>query len=287
MNKKIKLAIAKGRLFQDVLSILSDAGFKVYDDGRNYRPRIDDPDIEVKILKPQNIPRLVEIGSQDIAFTGHDWVIEEKANVEELLDLKLNPVKIIAAIPDSKSIDELKNKKIRVASEYEIISKDFLENEGFDYIFIKSFGTTEAFIPEDADMIIDNMSTGKTLKENHLKVYNEILFSSTRLIANKDAMVDTWKKKKISYFLMLLQGALDARKKLLVEMNVSNDKFENLVKQLPFMRAPTVSKLHNDQGYALKTVVEKSKINHYLPLFIENGATDILIFNLLNIINNS
>ena len=284
MNKKIKLAIPKGRLYDEVVRLVEDAGFKLAKNGRNYRPYINDPEIEVKILKPQNIPKLVELGSQDLAFTGYDWVMEQEANVVELFDINQNPVKLIAAVPDTTDMEKLKTSKIRVASEYETITKNFLDKEGFDYVFIKSFGATEVFVPEDADMIIDNSSTGKTLKDNKLVVYKELLTSSTRIIANKDAMKDSWKSKKINDFLMLIESILEGRKRLLIEMNVSKDKLDSLIPALPCMKSPTVSKLYGDQGYAVKIAVEKEKVGKLIPFLKENGATDILVFNLKKVI---
>lgn len=223
-ERRIKLAIPKGRLYDEVARLIEDAGFQLSKNGRSYRPYINDSEIEVKIIKPQNIPKLIELGSQDIAFTGYDWVVEQGADVVELLDLEFNPVRIVAAIPEGKDITQSKNQKIRVASEYERISKEFLEENDIDYVFIKSFGATEVFIPEDADMIIENTETGKTLKDNGLAVFKEIFSSSTRLIANKDSLKNPWKKRKINNFLTLIKSTLEERKRLLIEMNVSKTR---------------------------------------------------------------
>lgn len=284
MKNKIKLAIPKGRLYDEVVTLIGDAGYKLSKNGRNYRPYINDPEIEVKILKPQNIPLLVQRGSQDIAFTGFDWVVEQKADVLELIDLKFNSVKVVAAIPKSANLKDLKKNKLRVASEYESIARNFLEKEGLDYIFIKSYGATEVFIPEDADMIIDNSSTGTTLNDNDLRIYKEILYSSTRIIANRDSMKDNWKLKKINNFLMLIKSILEGRKRLLIEMNVSQDNMRKLVPILPCMKSPTIAKLYKDQGYAVKIAVEKDKIGKLIPLLKDYGATDILVFNLNKVI---
>lgn len=282
MDNILKLAIPKGRLYDEVLRLLEDAGFQLSKNGRCYRPFINDKEIEVKIIKPQNIPKLVELGSQDIAFSGYDWIVEQNADVKELIDLGFNPVKIVVAIPEGESVS--KDNRIRVASEYERISKEFLEREELDYLFIKSFGATEVFIPEDADMIIDNAATGKTLKENGLVVFKELLSSSTRLIANKTSLKDPWKKKKIENFLMLIMSILEGRKRLLIEMNVTETDMVKLIPLLPCMKSPTVSKLYGDQGYAVKIAVEKEKVGKLIPFLKENGATDILVFNLKKVI---
>ena len=283
-ERRIKLALPKGRLYGEVVRLLEDAGFQLSKNGRSYRPYINDPEIEVKIFKPQNIPKLIELGSQDLAFAGYDWVVEQGADVVELLDLEFNPVRIVAAIPEGKDITQSKNQKIRVASEYERISKEFLEKEGMNYVFINSFGATEVFIPEDADMIIDNTSTGKTLKENGLAVFKEILSSSTRLIAHKDSLQDPWKKRKIDNFLTLIRSILEGRKRLLIDMNVSKENLKKLIPVLPCMKSPTIAKLYGDQGYAVKIAIEKEKVGELIPLLKENGATDILVFKLEKVI---
>ncbi|MDZ7335902.1 MAG: ATP phosphoribosyltransferase, partial [candidate division KSB1 bacterium] len=151
---KIKMVIPKGRIFNNVIKLLNDAGFGIDVDERSYIPRVEDPEIEAKIMKPQNIPRLLELGSHDIGFTGHDWVIETRANIIELMDLEFDPVKIIAAIPEAMDQTDWRQRKLVVASEYEQIAKNYLEKKRFQYILLRTFGATEVFPPDDADMII-------------------------------------------------------------------------------------------------------------------------------------
>lgn len=282
MSNKIKLAIPKGRLYGEVARLIEDSGFKLTKNGRNYRPCLSDPEIEVKILKPQNIAKLVELGSQDIAFVGYDWIVEQEADVAELLDLAFDPVKIVCAIP--KGMNPMKTQKIRVASEYENISRSFLRKEGLDFVFIKSFGATEVFVPEDADMIIDNISTGRTLEDNDLVIYKKILSSSTRLIANKDSMKDPWKAGKINNFLTLLKSVQEGRKRLLIEMNVPEANLDKLLPILPCMKSPTIAKLYGQQGYAVKIAVEKEKVTELIPFLKKNGVTDILVLDLKKVI---
>ena len=280
--RKLKIAIPKGKLFDKVSSLLSEAGLGLSQNGRNYRPKCADCEIEVKVLKPQNIPKLVELGSQDVAFTGYDWIAEEGAQVSELLDTGFDPVKIVAAIPAATAPGSLQSRKIRVASEYENLTKSFLSSNGLDFVFIRSFGATESFVPEDADMIVDNSSSGTTLKENGLSIYAEILSSSTRFVANKDALSDPWKAQKIADILLLLTSVIEARKRLLIEMNVPQDKFEAILPALPSMKAPTVSKLYGEkqEGYAVKTAVLKDQVPALIPRLKALGATDILVYSL-------
>lgn len=279
---RLKLAVPKGKLFEKVSGLLSEAGLGLSQNGRNYRPKCSDCQIEVKVLKPQNIPKLVELGSQDIAFTGYDWIVEEGAQVCELLDTGFDPVKVVAAMPAATDPCSLQGRRITVASEYENLTKSFLANRGLDFVFIRSFGATESFVPEDADMIVDNSSSGNTLKENGLSTYAEILSSSTRFVANRNALADAWKAQKISDVLLLLQSVLEARKRLLIEMNVPQDKLEAIMPALPSMKAPTVSKLYGDkqEGYAVKTAVLKDQVPALIPKLKALGATDILVYSL-------
>lgn len=279
-KNKLKLAIPKGRLYDELVELLKDAGYKIKRDGRNYRPYISDHEIEVKLFKTQNIPKLVELGSQDIAFTGQDWVVEENADVKEVLNLELSPVKIVAAIPKDLDMNKFNGKKLRVASEYENLTNNFLKKKGIDFIFIRSYGATEVFIPEDADMIVDNTSTGKTLEHNGLSIYETVLESSTRLIANKDSLKDSWKKKKIEDFITLITSVLEAKKRVFIEMNVPEGKVEEILPLLPSMKSPTVMKHYNKEGCAVKIAVKKDEINKLIPLLKKKGITDILVMKI-------
>lgn len=234
------------------------------------------------MLKPQNIPKLVELGSQDIAFTGYDWIVEEGAQVSQLLDTGFDAVAVVAAIPATASPGSLQGRRIRVASEYENLTRGFLASKGLDFVFIRSFGATESFVPEDADMIVDNSSSGTTLKENGLLAYAEILSSSTRFVANKDALSDPWKAQKIADILLLLTSVIEARKRLLIEMNVPQDCFDAVLPALPCMKSPTVSKLYGEKnaGYAVKTAVLKTDVPSLIPKLKALGATDILVYSL-------
>lgn len=282
--KKFKLVVPKGRIYKKVVELLGDIGIKVEADDRTYRPFVNSPEIYVKIMKPQNIPKLVEIGAHDAGFTGYDWILETGADVVELLDTGFDPVKVVAAIPVDSHWEELKSRKVIAASEYENITKKFLQEKGLDYIFIRTFGATEVFPPEDADLIVDNSATGRTLEMNRLKVVKELFSSSTRFIVNKKALEDKWKKEKIDEMLMLFKAVLNARERVMLEMNVPKDKFEEIVKILPCMRAPTVAPLYGDQGYAIKVAVKKDEVRSLIPLLKKMGATDILEYELRKVI---
>lgn len=278
--KKLKIVIPKGRLNKRVTQLLNDAGMGIETDERRYIPHVDDPEIEAKIMKPQNIPQLVEVGSHDLGFTGLDWITETGADVTELLDTGFDPVTIVAAIPEYLEETDLFSRKIIAASEYEGIAGKYLESRGLDYYLIRTFGATEVFPPDDADMIIDNMSSGRTLEEHKLKVIHRFMSSTTRLIANKQSMADPWKKAKMDELLMLMRSVLDARERVMLEMNIPKDKFDLIVGTLPCMRAPTVSPLYNNEGFAVKIAVKKNEAAKLIPKLKRMGASDILEYNM-------
>lgn len=279
MNK-LKLVIPKGRIHDKVVELLNQAGIHLQRSDRSYRPLVSDPEIEVKIMKPQNIPQLVQLGRHDIGFTGYDWIAETRADVAEIMDLGFDPVRIIAAVPREFVGSNWKNRRLVVVSEYENISRAYLDLQGYDYVFLRTFGASEAFPPDDADMIIDNTETGQTLEEHHLVPVAEIIESSTRFIANHASLRDPWKQDKIEKMRLLFTAILDARDRVMLEMNVPADRLEEIVRVLPCMRSPTVAPLFGDQGYAVKIAVKKSETARLIPYLKRIGATDILEYEL-------
>ncbi len=278
----IRLAIPKGYMSRNVAALFSDCGIEIKENGRSYRPFCSDPEIIVKIKKPQNIAKLVEGGAYDAGITGYDWIVESGASVCELVDLRMDKVKIVAAVP--LGYDLKKDKKIVVASEYENISRRFLSSEGYKFSFIKSFGATEAYPPEDADMIVENVATGRTLMWNNLCSVGTILESSTRFIANKDSLCDDGKKDKIDELVCAMKSVLLGRNKVLLEMNVDAGDLKGLMSVLPAMKMPTVSELYCGSGYAVKTCVDRCCVGKLIPVLKRAGARDILEYNLRKIV---
>jgi len=272
----IKLALPKGRMAEGVLNLMEDAGVKVLANGRNYRPLCRDSRFELKILKPQDIVRMVELGRHDLAFAGHDWVVELGASVEELLDTELDSVRIVAAAPDEfVASGELRSRPIVVASEYERITTTWLNQEGFNAVFVRSHGATEVFPPEDADLIVDNTATGRTLVENGLTEIATLMRSSTRLIANPSLMQGP-NREVVEEFLLLVRSVLDARKRVMLEMNVAPTALDAVLRELPCMRKPTVMPLSGDGGYAVKSAVLRAEVARIIPRLKSAGAMDIL-----------
>jgi ATP phosphoribosyltransferase len=279
MNK-LRLVIPKGRISENVVRLLEETGIRLQKNDRVYRPLASDPEIEVKIMKPQNIPELIELGRHDAGFTGYDWIVESRARVAEIMDLGFDPVRIIAALPRERREEDLRGRKIVVVSEYENIAREYLDREKYDYVFLRTYGASEAFPPDDADLIVDNTETGQTMEEHNLAPIAQILESSTRFIANRKSLEDPWKQDKIERLKLLMTAVLDARDRVMLEMNVPKDRLEDIVKVLPCMRSPTVAALFGDQGYAVKIAVRKSEIPKLIPFLKKIGATDILEYEL-------
>ncbi len=290
MSDKLKMVIPKGRLQEKVEALLARVGIELMFSTRSYRPVCSDPDVEVKLVKPQNIPALISLGRHDCGFTGLDWIIEQDfaddPNLVELVDLGYNKVRIVAAVPEDLAENDAykTRKKLVIASEYHKLAADYVKKQGLDAILIKTYGATEALPPEDADMIIDNTSTGSTLVMNRLVIVDELLASTTRFISSRQAMDDAKKGDKLRKIRMLMESVRMADKKVLLEMNVAADKFEQLVSHLPSMRSPTVSPLYQEKGYAVKVAVPSSEVPLLIPELVKLGATDILEYKLEKIV---
>jgi len=285
MSSKLKMLVPNGHIQKKVLMLLGRIGLEVKLGERSYRPTCSDGEIELKMLRPQNAPKLVELGRHDCGFAGHDLVVEEQAGVIELLDLGYDPVKVVVAVPDGLAgSDDLFSRRLIIASEYDRLTRDYIKKKKLDAVHVRTYGATEALPPEDADMVIDNTASGQTLRLNNLTVIDEIMESTTRFICNKDALEDPWKKKKLDEITMLMKSTLNADKRVLLEMNVSGECFEKLVADLPCMRAPTVSPLHNGDGYAVKIAVPVKDVPKLIPKLIEAGARDILEYRLEKIV---
>jgi len=273
---KIKMAIPKGKLQIEIVKLLGQIGLTLQSNDRNYRPLCSDPMFEIKLLKSQNIPKLVELEQHDIGFAGLDWIAEQQADVKVLQSLGFDPVDIVACIPDDWDYADLKKRRIIVATEYKVLSDEFLSQQGFDYKLIRSYGATEVFPPEDADMIIDNTSTGTTIIANHLKIVDTIYQSNTQFFANQACMNDPEKKAIIDDMLVLINGVLNGRKRVLLEMNCKENTIAKIVELLPAMRSPTVSQLYQSNDFAIKAAVMRNEVKYLIPPLIKAGATDIL-----------
>jgi ATP phosphoribosyltransferase len=283
MNK-LRVLIPKGRIFDNVSALFSDAGFPVDMADRTYRPVIAAGWLDAKIMKPQNVGELLEMGSHDAGFTGADWIKESGADVEEILDLGFDRVRIVAAVPAGTGDDLLRSKKLVVATEYVNLAESWLGSSGYRYRILRTYGATEVFPPDDADMIIDNTSSGQTLRDNGLRIVAVLLESSTRFVASREAMADREKRGRIEELAMLFRAVLDGRDRVMLEMNVPKNCFAEVAAGLPAMRSPTVAPLYGDEGYAVKIAIKKSEVPEIIPRLKKLGVVDIVEYDLRKVV---
>ena len=284
-NDTLRLALPKGRMQDAVLVLLGDAGIRVTPTARGYRPAVSLPDCETKILKHQNIVEMLELGSRDVGFAGADWVEELDAEVVELLDTGLDPVSVVAAAPTGlfERLDEI-GRPLVVASEYERLAKAWIARRDLDAEFVRSFGATEVFPPEDANVIIDNTATGSTLRANDLEIVDTVMPSSTRLYASPQAMQDDGKRERIEDLSLLLRSVLDARKRVMIEVNAPEERLKEVVSLLPCMREATVAPLFGNSGYAVKAAVLREKLHEIIPAIKAAGGTDVAVTDISQIV---
>jgi len=296
-TERLKLALPKGSLEKATFEIFQKSYYKISGQDRTYRPYFSDPEIELRILRPQEIPVYVADGVQDVGITGIDWIRETGANVEKVLDLEYGKVKIVTAFPKSAPYEKAselledywkKGKSVRVSAEYLNITSEYMKSiPTYKKLFGKkepmiitpwwrkgdnpkasvylSFGATEAKPPEIADIIVDVTETGTTLEQNNLRQAETIMVSTAHLVANKSALKDRWKREKIFDLKVMLGGVVEAQKKLHIFVNVKEENLQKLLSQLPALKRPTVSPLSDKGWFDVNTVIGRSDLLKMLP----------------------
>lgn len=283
---KLRVLLAKGRIYESVYELLSDVGISLKLAERTYFPSTNQDDLAFQVVKPQIASALLASNKADVGFSGKDWVYENgvQDQVVEIMDLGFDPVRIVAAIPEARDFEKILKGKVTIATEYQKLSKQWVENKKIDGTIFRTWGTSEGFVQDTDDAIaqvlIDNTSTGSSLKANRLKIVDTLMESSTRMYASKEAMADPEKKQKIMELKMLFETVLNARSRVMLEMNVSEKDFEGLIKGIPSMKSPTVSPLFGGNGYAVKIAVKKSEVPTLLPQLQKLGASDIVEYEL-------
>ena len=294
---KVKFAIPKGSLEEATFKILEKAWTKINRKERTYPVFLDDPDIVVKMIRPQEIPTLVYYGLYDVGITGNDWVGETNADVRSLLNLEYGKIKLVFAIPDNykfKSLDDMiksyakKKKTLRISTEYLTTASKFIKQQkSYKKLYGKkdplivtpwlrlgtnkniqihlSFGATEAKPPDDVDAIMDVTETGTTLTQNQLKIVDTVLDSSAQLIANKNSLQDAKKHEKIFDIVTLLRGAVQGRKYLHIYLNVREENLKRLLSEVSSLKKPTISPLSQKGWYGVNTVIKKSEFYMLVP----------------------
>jgi ATP phosphoribosyltransferase len=294
---KIKFAIPKGSLEEATFSLMERSWTRVQRKSRTYRVTLDDPDITVKMLRPQEIPTFVSDGLYDVGITGNDWIAETKSDVKPLLDLEIGKIKLVVAIPDNykfRSLDDMiaayaRQKKIlRISSEYLTTASKFIKQlKSYKKLYGKkdpqivtpwlrfganknvqihlSFGATEAKPPDAVDAIMDVTETGTTLGQNQLKIVDIVKESSAHLIANKNSLQDKAKREKIYDILTVMRGAVQGKKYLHIYLNVEEKNMQRLLTSLPSLKKPTISPLSAKGWYGINTVIPKSEFHKMIP----------------------
>jgi ATP phosphoribosyltransferase len=279
---QLRVGIPKGSLQETTKKLFALAGFNLRISGRSYYPDIDDPEIQCILIRPQEMARYVEQGVLDCAITGLDWILETGADVAELADLKApwsnyGTVRWVMASKEGspfQHVQDLEGK--RIATEAVGMTERFLKEHGVKAEMEFSWGATEVKPPILADAIVDVSETGSSLRANNLKIMHVVLESTPRFIANHGALEDAWKKDKIDRLLMLLNGAIAASTRVTLAMNAPIDCIQQILKLLPALSTPTVSKLADENWVDVSTVVEERQVRDLVPQLYQAGARGII-----------
>ena len=281
----LRLVIPKGSLERATFELFEAADLKISrTSDRDYHGTISDPRIaSVSILRPQEIPTYIEEGLFDIGVTGEDWIEETGAKVTKITPLEYSketdrPVKVVLAAHRDSGIKSARDLKphSKISTEFPNITRNYFEGLGIPVRVFLSYGATEAKVPEIVDAIVDLTETGSTLRRHGLEIVDVLLESRTQLIANPETYSDADKRRAIDELTLLLRGAVDARGRVLVKLNVKEERLDEILAVLPAMRAPTVSRLAGGGFFAVETVISKSTINTLIPQLKALGAEDVV-----------
>jgi len=287
---RLKLGIPKGSLQDATLDLFSRAGWKITLSSRSYVPTIDDSEIECLMVRAQEMARYVETGALDAGITGHDWVVETGAAVDELSELvyakqRLARVRWVLAVPEDSAmhhVDDLEGKTI--ATEVVHITESYLARHGVKARVEFSWGATEVKVPQLANAIVEVTETGSSLRANRLRIVDTVLESATVFIMNRAAAADPWKREKAENLILMLQGAIAAASKVGLLLNVHRDDLQNVLGVLPALKKPTISALSDPDWVAINTIVEEAVVRQILPKLKAAKAQGIVEYPLNKIV---
>jgi ATP phosphoribosyltransferase len=290
----LRLVLPKGSLERATLALFEAADLSVARSSDvDYRATIDDPRVEeVRILRPQEIPVYVAEGLYDVGITGRDWIEETSSDVVSLGELRYSkstgrPFSIVLAVAEGapwRAVSDLPA-GVRVSTEYPSLARRYLSERGVEADVRLSYGATEAKVPDIADAVVEGTETGRALRAAGLRVLDTILESYSELVVNRAAYDEPAKRHAVHQLHTLLRGAMEARGKVLVKLNVAPADLDGVIRLLPSMKAPTVSQLFGEGGYAVESVVEKTDVNVLIPALKDAGATDIIELQLSKIVH--
>ena len=288
---KLTLGIPKGSLEKTTAEMFQKAGYKINISSRSYFPTIDDPEIECMLIRAQEMSRYVEEGILDCGLTGKDWIVENGSDVEEVAELVYGkvgrkPLRWVLAVPENSGIKTPKDLQgKRIATEAVGMTDRYLKEHGVTASVEFSWGATEVKPPRLADAIVEITETGSSLRANKLKIIDTLCESTTRFIANKASIQDSWKKEKINKLALLLKAALLAEGKVGMMLNVPADKLEEIIEKVPALERPTVSALANEGGFAINTIVDEHIVRDLIPDLLKSGASGIVEYPLNKIVS--
>jgi ATP phosphoribosyltransferase len=288
--KQVRLGIPKGSLEEATVSLMAQAGYKITATERSYYPSIDDSEIECMMVRAQEMPHYVERAVLDFGITGHDWVVESRAKVEEVSELVyakqgMRPVAWVLAVPVHSKFRTVKDLEGRtIATEAVNLTQAYLKANGVKAQVEFSWGATEAKPPELCDAIVELTETGSSLRANNLRVVDTVLESTTRVIVNSDSWKNDWKKRKIENIVLLLEGALSAQSRVGLKMNVASANLQAVLGLLPALKKPTISHLSDEDWVAVETIIEEATVRDLVPELRRVGAQGIVEYPLNKII---
>lgn len=289
-KKTLRLGLPKGSLQEQTLNLLAKAGWKVTSSSRSYVPRVDDPELELRLIRAQEISRYVEHGFLDAGITGADWITENNSNVHVVCEIAYskqttNPARWVLAVPEQspiRSVHDLQGK--RIATELVGFTRRWLEERGIQAEVEFSWGATEVKAPELVDAIVDITETGSSLRANNLRIVETLCTSFPQMIANHASWADPWKRRKIENLALLLRGALAAEEKVGLKLNLPSAKLEELLRLLPALRNPTVSPLAQPGWVAVETVADERVVRELIPQLKAVGAEGIIEYPLNKVV---
>ncbi len=289
-DKVLRIGLPKGSLSAPTLDLFEKAGFNISGASRSYRPSIDDPEIEIRLIRAQEIGRYVDHGFLDCGITGKDWIAENGADVHAVCDLRYsratsNPTRWVLVVPEDSPIQSVKDLEgKRIAAEALGIVERYLEENGVNAEVEFSWGATEVKVPELVDAIVDITETGSSLRANKLRIVDVLMESYPQFVVKHESWADDWKRSKIEHLTTLLQGALAARDMVGLKLNLEESKVDAVLECLPSLRKPTVSRLAQDGWVAIEVVLTELQVRELVPTLRELGAEGIIEYPLNKVI---
>ena len=287
----LKLGLPKGSLQESTFSLFKKAGYGFSVSSRSYFPSTDDNELEAMLVRAQEIARYVEEGIFDAGLTGKDWILENDAEVHEVMDLcyskqSMRPCRWILAVPESSPVQSVKDLEGKhIATEAVKMTQSYLEQNGVKAEVEFSWGATEVKTPDLVDAIVEITETGSSLRANKLRIVDELLVTTPRLIANKASWDDPWKRRKIENMALLLEGALNAEGRVGLKLNCPREALDTVLGILPSMKNPTISRLSDDDWVAVETILQETEVRSIIPALKEAGARDIIEYPLNKVID--